>query len=243
MSVQACNRCHSGKFLRQSCNEASALGRISMQACNRCHSGKFLRRSSDEVSALSGKQAPAAHIVRQQPCSVSGHFRTPRVCRLRSSPFVWSGPNRKLGRFSRAPYPQSMAGPESSPEPAISTARQGRWPLVQVIWKCLAAVVLTCSFWSLHQNRSASSQLVAEPNQASVGWASEAVHSGQHTLSSTTTAAAHLHQQPAFASITFASIISHAQRTHTVQMLVYQVQRVRLFLKLKSWQRFHCQLL
>ncbi len=202
-----------------------------MQSCSRCHSGKFLRRSCDKASALSGQQASATHSFRQHLCSVSGHLRTPRVCRLRSCPFVWSGPNRNLGRFKRAPCPQSIAGPEPSPEPAKSTARQGSWPLVQVTWKCLAAVAVACTIWSLHHTRSPSSQLVTEPKQASVEWASEAVYSGQHTLSSTTPKAAHLDQQPAFASISFASIVSHAQRTHMVQMLVYQVQRVRLFLK------------
>ena len=204
-----------------------------VQACNRCHSGDFLRRSPDKASALSRQQGPATHSVRQQLCNVSGQFRTPRVCRQRSSPFVWSGPNRLHGRFKRAPCPQSTAGPESSPEPAArQTARQGSWSLAQVTWRCLAAVAIACTFWSLHQSRSASSQLVAEPKQASVGWASEAVHSGQHRHSSTTAKAAHLYHQPAFASISFASIISHAQRTHTVQMLVYQVQRVRFFLNL-----------
>ena len=206
---------------------------MSVQACSRCHSGKFLRRLFDKASALSGKQAPATHIVRQQLCSVNGLVRTPRVCRLRSGPFVvWSGPNRNHGRFRRAPCPQSIASPEPNPEPAKSTVRQGSWPLTQVMWKCLAAVAVACTMWSLHHNKSASSQLAAEPKQASVGWAREAVHSGQHTLSSTTAKAAHLHQQPAFASISFASIISRAQRTYMVQMLVYQVQRVRLFLKL-----------
>ena len=205
-----------------------------VQACNRCHSGDFLRRSSDKASALSRQQGPATHSVRQQLCSVSGQFRTPRVCRQRSSPFVWSGPNRIHGRFKRAPCPQSIAGPEPSPEPAArQTARQGSWPLAQVTWKCLAAVAFACTTWSLNHTRSTtSSQLVTEPKPASVGWASESVHSSQHRPSSTTAKAAHLHQQPAFASISFASIISHAQRTHLVQMLVYQVQRVRLSLKL-----------
>ncbi len=206
-----------------------------VQACNRCHSGKSLRRPPDKASALFRQQAPATHSITQHLCSVSAHFRTPRVCRLRSSPFVWSGPNRNHGRFKRAPCPQSKTGPEPSPEPAArQTARQGSWLLAQVTWKCLAAVAIACTFWSLHQNRSASSQLklVTEPKPASVGWANEAVHSGQNTLSCTTAEAAHLHQQPAFASISFASIITHAQRTHVVQMLVYQVQRVRLFLKL-----------
>ena len=207
-----------------------------VQACSRCHSGKFLRRSFDKASALSEQhaaQAPATHSVKQHLCSGSRHFTTPRVCRLRSCPFVWSGPNRSLGRFKRAPCPQSIAGPESSPEPAArQTARQGSWPLAQVTWNCLAAVAFACTLWSLNHTRSTtSSQLVAEPKQATVEWASEAVHSGQHRLSSTTTKAAHLHQQPAFASISFAGIISHAQRTHMVQMLVYQVQRVRLFLE------------
>lgn len=204
---------------------------MSLQTCSRSRFGKFLRRSPDKASALSGQQAPATYSIRQQLCSFSGHLRTPGVCRLRSCPFVWSGPNRNLGRFKLVPCPQSIAGPEPSPEPANSKARQGSWPLAQVTWKCLAAVAVACTIWSLHQNRSASSQLVAEPKQASVGWASEAVYSGQHTLSSTTAKAAHLHQQPAFASIGFASI-SHAQRTHMVQTLVYQVQRVRLFLKM-----------
>ncbi|KAL0038546.1 hypothetical protein WJX77_010122 [Trebouxia sp. C0004] len=89
-----------------------------------------------------------------------------------------------------------------------------------------ASVAVACTIWSLHPNRSASSQLFAEPRQASVGGGSEAVYSDQHTPSSTTAKAAYLHQQPAFASISFACIISHAQRTHIVQMLVYQVQRL-----------------
>jgi len=92
--------------------------RMSLQTCSRSRFGKFLRRSPDKASALSGQQAPATYSIRQQLCSFSGHLRTPGVCRLRSCPFVWSGPNRNLGRFKLVPCPQSIAGPEPSPEPA-----------------------------------------------------------------------------------------------------------------------------
>lgn len=154
---------------------------------------------------------------------------------------VRCGPNKRSGRFKRTHADASLPhnpGPDRPNTRDFSSIPNA--PIFKFGWPLLLAAALACFlFRRVAAPSKARHQLT--PNQAAVAMISDTPYiqtPRPHTdPRSAATFGKQQHQQQqqqqAFASISsagFAKVFSGAQRAHLAQLLVYQAQRVRLFL-------------
>lgn len=193
-----------------------------------CHHACDPVADRSRVLAVLAQHARAFPGVPRQSCAVKQLLRRskPRICWASPLQIVASGPNRRSGKFKRISTCESA----STPEHTAQTEEHSIWPIGKIVWMCVTSVAVACTVCSLSHNRTATKQLNAEPRPATMASiVSSAEQRGEDSLPSST-ATACFNQQPAFASISvssFTGALSHLQRTHMVQTLVYQIQRVR----------------
>ena len=167
------------------------------------------------------------------------YTRSARWHRVPYSLVTRSGPNKRSGRFKRIhaeaslPHNPAPSSPDthdfsSSPNP----------PNFKFGWPLLLSVAVAC-FLLRRVTAPSKARHELTPNQAAVAMVSETPHPSTPLHWSATASGQQQQQQPqqAFASISsagFAKLFSGAQRAHLAQLMVYQAQRVRLFLSQSS---------